>query len=50
MPGSKYSVAVDQLKYHIALHPDAHMFFMQIKEGQQDIIIAIMKQLSLKSG
>ena len=29
---SKYAVAVTQLEYCVALHPDAHMLFMQIKE------------------
>ena len=45
MKSSKYAVSVAQLEYHGALHPDAHMLFMQIQEEQTDIITAIMKQL-----
>ena len=31
MTGSEYSVAVAQLKYHGALHPDTRMFFMRMQ-------------------
>ena len=45
MTGSKYAVAVYQLEYHGALHPDAHMFFMKIQEEQPDIITSIMTKI-----
>jgi hypothetical protein len=51
MTGSKYAVAVTQLEDHGALHPDAHMFFIQsVCEEQPEVAAAIMTQLSLKAG
>ena len=50
MKGSKYAVAVAQLEYHGALHPDAHMLFIKIQEEQPDIITEIMAHLSLNAG
>ena len=45
MTGSKYSVAVSQLKYHKALHPDVHIFFMKIQEEQPEVIADIFTQI-----
>ena len=50
MTGSKYSFAVSQLEYHVALHPDAHMLFTKMQEEHPDIITAIMTKPSLKAG
>ena len=32
MTGSNYDFTVSQLTYHVVIHQDAHMFFMQIEE------------------
>ena len=45
MTGSKYAVDVVQLEDHRALHPDAHILFVQIQEERTDIITEIMTQL-----
>ena len=45
MSESKYSVAVSQLKYHKALHPDVHIFFMKIQEEQPEVIADIFTQI-----
>ena len=50
MTASSYAVSVEQLKYHRALHPDAHMLFKKTQEEQTGTIKAIMTQISLKSG
>ena len=44
MTGYKYAVAMAQLKYEGALHPDFHMFFMKIQEEQPDTIREIVTQ------
>ena len=49
MTVSKYAVAVSQLENYGALHPDTHIFFMKMQEGQTDIITEIMTQISLKA-
>ena len=49
MTGSDYDVSVAQLEYHRALHPYAHMLFMQMQEEQPDTTTVIMKRISLKA-
>ena len=48
--GFKYTVAMYQVEDRGALHTDAHMFFMKIKEEQTETTTVIMTQLSLKAG
>ena len=43
MAGYKYSIAVSKLEDHRALHPDAHILFIQMKGEQPDVITPIMK-------
>ena len=51
MIGSNYAVTVVQLEDPGAIHPVAHVLFMQtMQEGQPDVIAAIITQLSLKVG
>ena len=50
MKGYNYAPTVAQLEDRGALHPDAHMFFIKMKEEHPDIITAIMTQLLLVGG
>ena len=50
MTGYKYAIDVSQLEYHCLLHPDAHIFFIQIQEEKPYFTTDIMTQLSIKAG
>jgi hypothetical protein len=51
MTGSKYSYAVTQLEIQGVLDPDAHIFVQEdFYQAEPDIVAAIMKKLSLKTG
>ena len=51
MSGSKYSFAVEQLEWQGVLHPDAHMFVQEdFYQAEPDVVVAVMTQLSMKSG
>ena len=50
MTVSKCVGDMEQLEDHVALHPDSHMFFIQMQEEQPVIITECFTQLSLKEG
>jgi hypothetical protein len=48
---SRYSYAVTQLESEGLLNPDAHMFVQEdFYQAEPDVVVAVMLQLSLKSG